>query len=109
MRDKFIKWGIVFLIVIWAISLLIKAHYWIPILLTCIYALGLYNYGLNSPIFSEKIINPVPFNFAGLSPNMNTPQGLYLSIKKQFENGNSNARIRGDGEKVGLGLGECNK
>ncbi|HPZ24410.1 MAG TPA: FMN-binding glutamate synthase family protein, partial [Kaistella sp.] len=43
MRDKFIKWGIVFLIVIWAISLLIKAHYWIPILLTCIYALGLYN------------------------------------------------------------------
>lgn len=43
MRNQFIKWGIVALIVIWAIALLIRAHYWIPILLTCIYALGIYN------------------------------------------------------------------
>jgi hypothetical protein len=43
MRDKFIRWGIVILVVVWAISLLIKAHYWIPILLTAIYGLGIYN------------------------------------------------------------------
>ena len=43
MRNKFILWGIVVLIVTWATALLIKAHYWIPILLTSLYILGIYN------------------------------------------------------------------
>ena len=43
MRDKFIKWGIIILVLVWLTALLIKAHYWIPILLTAIYALGIYN------------------------------------------------------------------
>lgn len=36
-------WGIVLLIVTWTTALLIKAHYWIPILLTLLYLLGIYN------------------------------------------------------------------
>lgn len=43
MRNKFIFWGIVLLIVTWTTALLIKAHYWIPILLTFLYILGIYN------------------------------------------------------------------
>ncbi len=43
MRKQFILWGIVLLILTWGIAILIKTHYWIPILLTGIYALGLYN------------------------------------------------------------------
>ena len=43
MRNKFIFWGIVLLIVTWTTALLIKAHYWIPILLTFLYLLGIYN------------------------------------------------------------------
>lgn len=43
MRNKFIMWGIVLLIVTWTTALLIKAHYWIPILLTLLYLLGIYN------------------------------------------------------------------
>jgi len=43
MRNKFILWGIVVLIVTWATALLIKAHYWIPIFLTFLYLLGIYN------------------------------------------------------------------
>ncbi len=43
MRDKFFIWGAVFVIFTLVISLLIRAHYWIPILLFSIYLLGLYN------------------------------------------------------------------
>jgi len=41
MRNKFILWGIVVLIVTWSTALLIKAHYWIPIFLTFLYILGI--------------------------------------------------------------------
>ncbi|MBP6577711.1 MAG: FMN-binding glutamate synthase family protein [Chryseobacterium sp.] len=43
MRNKFILWGIILLIATWTTALLIKAHYWIPILLTFLYLLGIYN------------------------------------------------------------------
>ena len=43
MRNKFITWGLLLLIFTWAVALLIKAHYWIPIFLSCVYAIGLYN------------------------------------------------------------------
>ena len=43
MRDKFLSWGIVVLIVAWATAFLIKGPFWIPILLTLIYLLGVYN------------------------------------------------------------------
>lgn len=43
MRDKFLSWGIVLVIATWIVALLIRAHYWIPILLSAIYALGVYN------------------------------------------------------------------
>lgn len=43
MRNKFLIWGAVLVIFSTTISLLIRADYWIPILLFCIYLLGLYN------------------------------------------------------------------
>lgn len=43
MRDKFLSWGIVLVLATWVIAILIKAHYWIPTLLTVIYAIGVYN------------------------------------------------------------------
>ena len=43
MRDKFLRWGVVFLVLIWATALLIRAHYWIPILLSVVYGIGVYN------------------------------------------------------------------
>lgn len=43
MRNKFLIWGAILVIFTLIISLLIKADYWIPILLGAIYLLGLYN------------------------------------------------------------------
>lgn len=43
MRNQFIKYGVLLLIFTWVVALLIKAHYWIPILLTCVFLLGIYN------------------------------------------------------------------
>jgi hypothetical protein len=72
MRDKFIRWGIVILIVIWAISLLIKAHYWIPILLTAIYALGIYNVtqSKHAILRNFPVIGYFRYFFESISPEM---------------------------------------
>ncbi|SFI06809.1 FMN-binding glutamate synthase family protein [Halpernia frigidisoli] len=43
MRNKFLVWGAVLIIFSTTIALLIKADYWIPILLLIIYLIGLYN------------------------------------------------------------------
>ena len=43
MRDKFVTWGIALIVFTWIIALLIRAHYWIPILITCLFLLGIYN------------------------------------------------------------------
>ena len=43
MRNQFLNWGIVILVVAWAVAILIRADWWIPIVLTIIYAIGLYN------------------------------------------------------------------
>lgn len=43
MRNQFIKYGVLLLIFTWVVALLIKAHYWIPILLTCVFLIGIYN------------------------------------------------------------------
>lgn len=43
MRKQFLVLGPIVIAFTLAIAWLIKAHYWIPILLTCVYILGLYN------------------------------------------------------------------
>jgi hypothetical protein len=72
MRDKFIRWGIVILVVVWAISLLIKAHYWIPILLTAIYGLGIYNVtqSKHAILRNFPVIGYFRYFFEGISPEM---------------------------------------
>ena len=72
MRDKFIRWGIVILVVVWAISLLIKAHYWIPILLTAIYGLGIYNVtqSKHAILRNFPVIGYFRYFFEGISAEM---------------------------------------
>ncbi|WP_226064972.1 FMN-binding glutamate synthase family protein [Kaistella polysaccharea] len=72
MRDKFIKWGIIILVIIWAISLLIKSHYWIPILLTFIYILGLYNafQTKHAILRNFPVVGYFRYIFEGISPEM---------------------------------------
>lgn len=43
MRDKFLSWGLLIVLVTWGLALFIKAHYWIPIVLTVLYVVGIYN------------------------------------------------------------------
>lgn len=43
MRDKFLSLGIVLVIATWIIAILLRNHFWIPILLTVIYVIGVYN------------------------------------------------------------------
>lgn len=43
MRKQFISWGAVLVVFTWGVAIFIKTHYWIPILLTFFYILGLYN------------------------------------------------------------------
>lgn len=72
MRDKFINWGIVILVLVWATALLIKAHYWIPILLTCIYAVGIYNcfQTKHAILRNFPVIGYFRYFFEGISPEM---------------------------------------
>ena len=72
MRDKFIKWGIVILIAVWMIALLIRAHYWIPILLTAIYALGIYNsfQTKHAILRNFPVLGYFRYIFEGISPEM---------------------------------------
>ena len=43
MRDKFLLWGGVLVAFTWAVAFLIKADWWIPILLSVLYIVGIFN------------------------------------------------------------------
>ncbi len=72
MRDKFIKWGIVIVVVVWALSLLTRSYYWIPILLTAIYALGIYNVtqSKHAILRNFPVLGYFRYFFEGISPEM---------------------------------------
>ncbi|WP_426473197.1 FMN-binding glutamate synthase family protein [Chryseobacterium balustinum] len=72
MRDKFLSWGIVLVAATWIVALLIKAHYWIPTLLTAIYALGVYNsYQSKHAILRNfPVLGYFRYFFEGISPEM---------------------------------------
>lgn len=72
MRDKFLSWGIVLVLATLAVSLLIKAHYWIPTLLAAIYALGVYNaYQSKHAILRNfPVLGYFRYFFEGISPEM---------------------------------------
>lgn len=72
MRDKFFRWGIILLIFTWTVALLIKTHYWIPILLTGIYLLGIYNatQTKHAILRNFPVIGYFRYLFEGISPEM---------------------------------------
>ena len=72
MRDKFIRYGIVILVLTWVIAILIKTHYWIPILLSAIYALGIYNItqSKHAILRNFPVIGYFRYFFESISPEM---------------------------------------
>ncbi len=72
MRDKFLSWGIVLVAATWIVALLIKAHYWIPTLLSAIYALGVYNaYQSKHAILRNfPVLGYFRYFFESISPEM---------------------------------------
>jgi glutamate synthase domain-containing protein 2 len=43
MRNKFLLWGAILVICCWAIAIFLNNYWWIPVVLTIIYAIGIYN------------------------------------------------------------------
>ncbi len=72
MRDKFLSWGIVLVIATWIVAILIRAHYWIPTLLSAIYALGVYNaYQSKHAILRNfPVLGYFRYFFESISPEM---------------------------------------
>ncbi len=72
MRDKFLSWGVILVLVTWCVALLIRAHYWIPILLTALYALGIYNaYQSKHAILRNfPVLGYFRYFFESISPEM---------------------------------------
>ncbi|WP_144283576.1 FMN-binding glutamate synthase family protein [Chryseobacterium echinoideorum] len=72
MRDKFLLWGSILVIFTWIVALLIRAHYWIPILLTAIYVLGIYNANQSKHAILRNfpVLGYFRYFFEGISPEM---------------------------------------
>ncbi len=72
MRDKFLTWGAVIVIFTLVVALLIRAHYWIPILLFCIYCIGVYNtYQTKHAILRNfPVLGYFRYFFETISPEM---------------------------------------
>lgn len=72
MRDKFLVWGAVLVVGTLVVSLLIRSHYWIPILLLCLYLLGLYNItqSKHAILRNFPVLGYFRYFFEGISPEM---------------------------------------
>ena len=72
MRNKFLIWGAALVVFTLVIALLIRAHYWIPILLFCIYLLGLYNMtqSKHAILRNFPVLGYFRYFFESISPEM---------------------------------------
>jgi glutamate synthase domain-containing protein 2 len=72
MRDKFLVWGAVLVVGTLAVALMIRAHYWIPILLFALYVLGLYNItqSKHAILRNFPVLGYFRYFFEGISPEM---------------------------------------
>ena len=43
MRDKFLSWGTVIVIVLWVLAIVFKSQFWLPAIITGIYVIGLFD------------------------------------------------------------------
>lgn len=72
MRDKFIRYGLVILIAVWAVSLMLRTFYWIPVLLTIIYGIGIYNsfQAKHAILRNFPVLGYFRYFFESISPEM---------------------------------------
>lgn len=72
MRDKFLSWGLVIVITTWLVTLIIDYYVWIPVILTAIYALGVYNaYQTKHAILRNfPVLGYFRYFFEEISPEM---------------------------------------
>lgn len=72
MRDKFLSWGLVIVITTWVVTILIHYYLWIPVILTAIYALGVYNaYQTKHAILRNfPVLGYFRYFFEEISPEM---------------------------------------
>ena len=72
MRNQFLSWGLGILVFTWAVALLIRAHYWIPIFLSCVYVLGIYNafQSKHAILRNFPVLGYFRYFFESISPEM---------------------------------------
>ncbi|MGC4128387.1 MAG: FMN-binding glutamate synthase family protein [Bergeyella sp.] len=72
MRKQFIFYGILLLLVTWSVAFWLKTYYWIPMLLTGIYVLGLYNASQTKHAILRNfpVLGYFRYFFESISPEM---------------------------------------
>ncbi|WP_407402763.1 FMN-binding glutamate synthase family protein [Chryseobacterium sp.] len=72
MRDKFLSWGLLIVITTWVVTWVIDYYLWIPVILTLIYALGVYNaYQTKHAILRNfPVLGYFRYFFEEISPEM---------------------------------------
>ncbi|MFC6268210.1 FMN-binding glutamate synthase family protein [Frigoriflavimonas asaccharolytica] len=72
MRDKFLSWGAILVVVCWAIAVLLNNYWWIPVVLTLIYALGIFNatQSKHAILRNFPVIGYFRYIFEGISPEL---------------------------------------
>lgn len=72
MRDQFLNWGIAILALVWFMSVLMGGGWWLPLILTIIYVIGVYNtFQKESTILRNfPVVGYLRYFFEGISPEM---------------------------------------
>lgn len=72
MRDQFLRWGAVLVVATWIVSLLIGGYLWIPILLTVLYIVGIYNamQSKHAILRNFPVLGYFRYFFESISPEM---------------------------------------
>ncbi len=72
MRDQFLKWGAIIVVLAWVAAILINTYWWVPVLFTFIYFLGIYNVtqSKHAILRNFPVIGYVRYLFESISPEM---------------------------------------
>lgn len=72
MRDKFLLWGAIIVVAAWVFVLVVRTDYWVPILLTIIYGIGIYNANQSKHAILRNfpVLGYFRYFFESISPEM---------------------------------------
>lgn len=72
MRDQFIKWGTIIVVIAWVGAILLNTFWWIPIVLTLLYFLGIYNItqSKHAILRNFPVIGYARYLFESISPEL---------------------------------------